>query len=377
MSSNLARSRTPLVLALGAALLWASVATAQEPPATDPSVQPSELLPLAPNALLLDLARTSAGLFAVGEHGIVLRGDDAGQWSQLATPTRVALTSVASADGELWVAGHSGVILRSSDNGDTWTRQRIDIWNPESIEPSQGAPILDLLFVDASNGFAVGAFSTLLRTTDGGQSWVALSLKGGAPAAEAAPADDTALADEGMEMGMGMDDSGVLLADDLVLEDEVDPHLNAIAHDAAGTLYLAGERGAMFRSRDNGDTWQRLGFPYEGSMFGIVAWDAGHVLAFGLRGNVYESTDGGESWSRLDTGTEVALMGGTALPGGGAVLVGNEGTILQRADGASPFERTTFQNADGETPVLSGAIPDAAGGLILIGDKGADRHGAR
>lgn len=373
MSSILARSRTPLVLALGSALLWAGMATAQDPPATDPSVQSSELLPLASKALLLDLTRTSAGLFAVGERGIVLRGDESGQWTQLATPTRTALTSVASADGELWVAGHSGVILRSSDNGDSWTRQRIDVWSPESMEPAQGAPILDLLFVDASTGFAVGAFSTLLRTTDGGQTWVALSLKGDAPAAEAEPADDAMPADE----GMGISDSGVLLADDLVLEDEVDPHLNAIGRDAAGTLYLAGERGAMFRSRDNGDTWQRLAFPYEGSMFGIVAWDAGHVLAFGLRGNVYESTDGGDSWSRLDTGTEVALMGGTALPGGAAVLVGNEGTILQRADGASPFERTTFQNADGETPVLSGAIPDAAGGLILIGDKGADRHGAR
>lgn len=373
MSPILARSRTPLVLALGAALLWAGVATAQEPPATDPAVQPSERLPLAPKALLLDLARTSAGLFAVGERGIVLRGDDAGAWTQLATPTRTALTSVASADGELWVAGHSGVILRSSDNGDTWTRQRIDVWNPESVEPSQGAPILDLLFVDANTGFAVGAFSTLLRTTDGGQTWAALSLKGEAPVVEAAPAADAAPEDE----AMGMDGSGVLSADDLVLEDEVDPHLNAIARDAGGALYVAGERGAMFRSRDGGDTWQRLAFPYEGSMFGIVAWDAGHVLAFGLRGNVYESTDGGDSWSRLDTGTEVALMGGSALPGGGAVLVGNEGTILQRADGASPFERTTFQNADGETPVLSGAIPDAAGGLILIGDKGADRHGAR
>jgi photosystem II stability/assembly factor-like uncharacterized protein len=373
MSLNLARSRTPLVLALGATLAWASAATAQDPPPTDPSVQPSELLPLATKALLLDLARTSAGLFAVGEHGIVLRGDDAGQWTQLSTPTRVALTSVASADGELWVAGHSGVILRSSDNGDTWARQRIDIWNPENVEPSQGAPILDLLFLDANTGFAVGAFSTLLRTTDGGQTWVALSLKGEAPAAEAAPAEDAAPADE----GSGMDDSGVLLAGDLVLEDEVDPHLNAIGRDAAGTLYIAGERGSMFRSRDNGDTWQRLGFPYEGSMFGVVTWDAGHVLAFGLRGNVYESTDGGDSWSRLDTGTEVALMGGTALPGGAAVLVGNEGTILQRADGASPFERTTFQNADGETPVLSGAIPDAAGGFILIGEKGAGRHGAR
>jgi len=370
MSSILARSRTPLVLALGAALFWATAAPAQDPPSDDPSMQAAEILPLASKALLLDLVRTSAGLFAVGERGIVLRSDDAGQWTQLAAPTRVALTSVASADGELWVAGHSGVILSSSDNGDTWTRQRLDIWNPESFEPSQGAPILDLLFVDANIGFAVGAFSTLLRTTDGGRTWTSLSLKGEVPVADA-------LADALVEDDAGIDDGGVLSADDLVLEDEVDPHLNAIARDAAGTLYLAGERGAMFRSFDNGDTWQRLGFPYEGSMFGIVAWDAGHVLAFGLRGNVYESTDGGDNWSRLDTGTEVALMGGAALPGGGAVLVGNEGIILQRADGASPFERTTFQNADGETPVLSGAIPDAAGGLILIGDKGADRHGAR
>lgn len=373
----LPRSRLSYAVALGAALLCAPPLLAQEPPADDPAVQASEAKPLASEALLLDLVRTSAGLFAVGERGIVLRGDDAGQWTQLATPTRAALTSVATADGELWVAGHSGVILRSSDNGDTWTRQRVDLWNPESVEPAQGAPILDLLFVDASTGFAVGAFSTLLRTTDGGQTWEALSLKGEAPVVEAADAADAA---DGMAMpedDMGFDASGVLSADELVLDDEVDPHLNAIARDAGGTLYLAGERGAMFRSRDGGDTWQRLEFPYEGSMFGIVAWDAGHVLAFGLRGHVFESTDGGESWSRLDTGTEVALMGGSALPGGGAVIVGNEGTILRRADGASPFERSVFENEQGETPVLSGAIPDDAGGLILIGDKGADRHGAR
>ncbi len=365
MTPVLPHARRVLAAAVLAAVAALPASRAAEPPADDPAVQPSELLPLSTQTLLLDAVRTSAGVFAVGERGIALRRGDSGQWTQLATPTRTTLTAIASADGELWVAGHDGVILRSSDNGDTWTRQRVDVWNPDSIEPAQGAPILDLLFVDASTGYAVGAFSTLLRTTDGGQTWSPLSLKGEAPVAEAG-IDDAAAS---------FDESGVLSADDLELAEETDPHLNAIARDPSGALYLAGERGAMFRSRDDGATWQRLAFPYEGSMFGILAFDAGHVLAFGLRGHVFESTDGGDSWSRLDTGTEVTLMGGAALPGGGAVIVGNEGVVLHRKDGASPFERRTHQNARGETPVLSGALPDADGTLILIGDKGVDHDG--
>lgn len=359
-----------LALAMPASLLAAEVQ------ADDPAVLGSETMPLVSKSLLLDLTRTAAGLFAVGERGTVLRSSDDGTWKQLPVPTRATLTSVASAEGELWVAGHSGVIFRSSDNGDTWVRQRIDVWNPESMEPAQGAPILDLYFLDAKTGFAVGAFSTLLRTVDGGKTWVALSLKGGAPVLEAdasVPTSDDATASNEVSFA----DSGVLSADQLVLEDETDPHLNAIAADLGGTLYLAGERGAMYRSRDNGDSWQKLAFPYEGSMFGVLAGDAGQVLAFGLRGNVFESSDGGDSWSRLDTGTQVALMGGTTLPGGGVVLVGNEGVVLTRKDGASPFERTTYQNDAGETPVLSGVLSEESGGLILIGEKGVARHGGR
>ncbi len=367
--------RTPgkRVAALALALALAAPAVYSQAAADDPALLPSQIKPLASRALLLDIVQARSGLFAVGEHGIVLRGDGSSQWTQLQVPTRVALTSIASANGTLWAAGHSGVILRSSDNGHSWARQRVDIWDPQRFEPQQGAPILDLLFVDAEKGFAVGAFSTLLRTTDGGRTWIALSLKG-----DALPVDQELVVDAAEdEDGDGFDGGGVLDADQLILEDEVDPHLNAIARDGDGMLYLAGERGAMFRSRDNGDTWQRLDFPYEGSMFGVMAWGAGHVLTFGLRGHVFESTDGGDSWSQLETGTEVALMGGTALPGGGAVIVGNEGTLLQRADGASPFVRSTFQNADGETPVLSGAIPDDAGGLILIGENGVERHGVK
>jgi len=351
-------------VALFAALCLPGLAVAQPPPATtDPALLDAEIKPLASRALLIDLVRIPAGLFAVGERGILLRSTDNGaNWEQLRLPTRLMMTSIAAADGELWVAGHGGQILRSSDNGESWTRQRLDLWTPEAESLHAGAPILDLAFLDARRGFAVGAFGLLLRTDDGGSSWTAIEL----PAPVAAPeAVDDAPATEASDW--------LFTADDLELDVETDPHLNAIAALPEGVLLIAGERGAVFRSRDGGGQWERLAFPYDGSMFGLLAWPGGQVMAFGLRGNAFESFDAGDSWSRLDTGGEITLQGGVALAGGGALLVGNEGLLLHRPDAVSPFRRTVFQTPAGETPVLSSALP-VEGGFLLIGEKGVGVH---
>lgn len=106
-------------------------------------------------------------------------------------------------------------------------------------------------------------------------------------------------------------------------------------------------------------------------MFGILAWEEGHLLAYGLRGNVLESHDLGESWTAVDTGVGTSLMGGQALPGGGAILVGANGVVLHRPDGDSPFTETRFEMASGETPNLTGVMPAGDAGFIVVGDKGA------
>jgi photosystem II stability/assembly factor-like uncharacterized protein len=106
----------------------------------------------------------------------------------------------------------------------------------------------------------------------------------------------------------------------------------------------------------------------------VLAWEGDHILAFGLRGNVYESMDLGDSWRKLDIRVNASLMGGQALANGGAILVGANGTVLSRKDRASPFVVGTFENAAGETPVLSGVLALADGRHLLIGEKGADLH---
>jgi len=363
MSSPPARALAALSVAVAIAV--AGAAQAALPPGAlgehDPALQPAELKPLAAQALLLDLVRTPAGLFAVGERGILVHSsDEGGTWVQRPLPTRQTITAIASAAGELWVGGHGGLIFRSSDNGDTWTRQRIDLWSADAVGPTSGAPILDLHFLDAQNGFAIGAFSLMLRTRDGGVSWETVTLPKPEPDA---PVEE--------DRGDGLD--WTFSADDLELDGAVDPHLNAIASTPDGALFIAGERGAMFRSLDGGEQWERLDFPYDGSMFGLLTWGPGHVLAYGLRGHAFESLDAGATWSQLDTGTEGALQGGVALERGGLVLVGNEGLVLRRDDAASALRRDIHQTERGETPMLTSVLP-LDGRLLLIGEKGVVGH---
>jgi photosystem II stability/assembly factor-like uncharacterized protein len=329
----------------------------------DPSSRPSETMQRASKSLLLDLVRTASGYVVVGERGHVLRSDDGRAWTQLTVPTRSALTAIATADGQLWVGGHDGVILHSVDGGQTWKAQRRDPFKLAAGEhaadhdPRQGAPILDIYFRDASHGFAVGAHSLMLVTADGGTTWTPKQVLAGpvAPDKPAAPME-----------------GDLFSAEDLELEEEADPHFNAIAAAGEHSLVIVGERGTFLRSDDDGETWRRLPFPYKGSMFGVLWLGEQRLLAYGLRGNVYESRDNGGTWNKVDTGASVSLMGGTAVEGGGVVLTGANGTVLRRAGADAPFATSVFRNAAGETPALAGAAPAGNGDLVLVGDKGAE-----
>jgi photosystem II stability/assembly factor-like uncharacterized protein len=349
--------------------LSAQAPTPQVDPA-DPSAQPAEIMPRAERALLLDAVQTQAGFFVAGERGHVLTSSDGRKWKQLPIPTRSALTSLATADGQVWAGGHDGVILHSADNGQKWQVQRLDPYflepgtDPADRDLQQGAPILDVLFSDAQHGLAVGAYSLMLKTADGGATWTSV---------QALP--DTG--DEGPAPEIVASDSGVFDAADLELGDEANPHFNAVARTASGALAVVGERGTFLRSRDDGVTWEKRDFPYGGSLFGVLAWEDDHILAYGMRGNVYESSDLGSTWTKVDSGVATNLLGGIALPDGGAVLVGSNGTVLTRNAGSSPFAASTFRNAAGETPALAGVVPAGAAGYVLVGDKGVETHIAK
>lgn len=337
--------------------------SAAAPPSAwrDPVDLPAEIQPQAEHSLLLDMVEAGTVAIAVGERGTVLTSTDRSHWEQVAgVPTRATLTAVAAVGNKAWAVGHDGVILASSDAGQHWTLQRKDPWQPPDAgaeaDPRQGVPLLDVLFLDENNGFAVGAYSQLLVTHDGGTTWTAQLVH------------DGSIATGGN--GPTGSSSGTFSREQLAIGDEADPHFNAIARTGDGSLFIAGERGAAFRSRDRGQTWQHLKWPYNGSMFGVIGFEAQHVLAFGLRGHAFESDDLGEHWTEVKTGTELSLLGGSALPNGGAALVGANGLVLLRRSPTEAFKSGTMTPSG----VLAAVLQAEGGGAFTVaGENGVGR----
>jgi photosystem II stability/assembly factor-like uncharacterized protein len=336
------------------------------------------IVPLASKSVLLDITSAGERLVVAGEHGHILYSDDnGGRWTQATVPTTQMLTGIDFADAQHgWVVGHDGLILATDDSGENWHIQRdglevqnkanlaqrrkidaqikrltkkLEIADEEAIANLESeleeaeleledaeitlseelftSPLMDVWFRDTQTGWAVGAFGTFLQSKNGGQSWQ---------------------------------------SKEIVLDNPEAYHLNTIVGDNSGRIFIAGEGGAMYRSMDGGQTWEKLRGFYAGSWFGAV-YSAGHdaLLLFGLQGNLYRSTDFGTSWGKINTDNNITLSGGNASPRGGIALVGAEGTVLLSDNGGQSFKQTETED---RLSLSSGIIQ--AEKIIVVGQGG-------
>lgn len=307
---------------------------------------PSAKSGMVSESLLLDIDKAGDKLVAVGGRGhVIVSGDSGKSWTQSSVPVSVLLTAVDFVNDKLgWAVGHGGVILHSNDGGATWVKQfdgnqanqmiiqqaktavealesQVETASEDDLEDLEyeleeamfgledaeldaevGAskPLLDIMFLNEQEGFAVGSYGFIFKTENGGETWV--------------------------NYGDRMDNPDRF-------------HLNTITQIEGGVLIVAGEAGVMFRSEDNGEYWDYVESPYEGSFFGLTATkEEGVVLAHGLRGNLFRSEDAGQSWEDVESNTEGTLMSGATGPTGDITIVGNSGVVIFSGDGGRTFE---------------------------------------
>lgn len=338
--------RLSFTAVLLAGLLPVSVAMAQ--PYVDPLDAPAEINQLASQSQLTAVTLAGERLVAVGARGVVLLSDDGGQhWKQAKVPVSSDLVAVQFPSASLgWAVGHDGVILHTTDGGESWSKQ-LDgrellkqLTAHFQAQAEQGderasqyldlvklnfgngpeQPFLGVWFENPRDGFAVGAFGTLMGTHDGGKSWESWIEK---------------------------------------IDNPNSFHLNAITG-IAGELYIASEQGTVFKLDRNQQRFVALATGYTGSFFGVVG-NQRFLLAHGLRGNAFRSTDGGQSWNRVETGNGAGLVA-SVINGHGALLLASQAGAVLRSDD----QGKSFKPLESVRPYLFAGLSQADGDKVAI-----------
>ncbi len=372
LSLNTGRRRTSggIVLAIGLAFGLACDLAGAAPALAriDLLDLPARLSPRAAAALLLDVAEAGTRLVAVGERGVVVTSDDGGaSWRQASVPVSVTLTAVSFPTAEQgWAVGHDGAILHSEDGGRSW-RKQFDGADANTLllaaaearlaaleaDPSASAedrtdaewavddaraagefgpsrPLLDVLFDSPTDGFAVGSYGQIFRTRDGGERW---TFAGG-----------------GLTNPEGY-------------------HYNAITRFSPQVLVIAGEAGRLYRSTDNGQTWQTLETGQFGHVYGALPLTdtPEALLAYGFDGRVLRTTDL-ETWTAVPAPAGKSLIGGQ-VDGGKITLFDARGGSIVSTDGGRSFDRARAP----EMRPLSAVVPVSDGDRLAEAGVGGVR----
>jgi len=344
-----------IALSLLAGVWLFSVGIAQAKVTGDPLDVPAVATRLTTSTQLSGITRAGNRLIAVGIRGLIITSDDDGAtWVQRPSPVSSDLLAVSfPTPGKGWIVGHHGVILHSGDGGASWTKQmdgrdaarqliahfeklaetgdeKAGILLDEmrlNFENGPEQALLDVWFDDESRGYVVGSFGTLLSTMDGGLTWTS----------EIENVDyDTLL------------------------------HLNVVRR-IGDTLYVASERGVVFRRRPDSPKFEAAETGYAGSFFALAGND-GTVVAAGLRGTIFKSDDGGDTWTKVETDV-VATLTGSAVDGENLYLVSQNGRVLMSSDQATTFR----SRAAGKPMTLTGVVTLGPKSLVLIGTSGVQK----
>lgn len=292
---------------------------------TDPLDRPASTIGNPMGAHLNSVTTAGNRLIAVGARGLIIVSDDAGAtWTQAPSPVSSDLLGVHFPTARQgWAVGHDGVILHSADGGASWVKQfdgnaasKMLTEHFETLAAAgdetaasfqegvklnyQDGPeqaLMGVWFSDENNGVVVGTFGTLFATRDGGNTW---------------------------ESWMERADNPELL------------HYMAISG-SGEQLYIASERGVVFKLDPQAQRFKRVETGYSGSFFSIKATPT-TLIAAGLRGTAFKSLDGGATWQPLLTGINVALSDVQSLPDGRFLLASVDGKVVISDAGVRNFK---------------------------------------
>jgi len=251
-------------------------------------------------------------IWAVGALGTVLKSSDGGHnWVDLSLGTDYALKDICAVDSQnIWTVGDTddpsspyypmyGKALRSSDGGESWMVESTIYYEAPAVSAC-----------DANTAWLVGGDIDILKTTDGGETWVdqwpatICGLTG-----VSAVDSKTAWVARGAGDVLKTTDGGTTWVSTDTGPDDWERGLYDVsAVDVENAWAVGGDR-LVLRTEDGGETW----LPFEQwiivELHAIAAIDSDIAWAAGESQFIMKTVDGGENWWIQHASTTLDVIG--------------------------------------------------------------------
>lgn len=277
-----------------------------------------------------------------------------------------------------WVVGAFGTIFHTVDGGASW--------QPQVSHTTD--MLFDVDFVDDQTGWISGRSGLVLHTSDGGAIWTKQETGTDKHLFSIDFVDH--------EFGVAAGDWGAILStadggktwrSHSLQEDII---LNDVAMVDRSRGFIVGEVGTILQTEDGAVTWKRLESGVEKTLFGVYFGDAQTGWAVGVDAIIVHTEDGGLTWQLRNGSTEVreleqvgfaqaldnpslyavAVTGGTGFAAGeiGAVLISHDGGRSWQRQPSGEDRQGIWYRAISVVPGTHGAIVGAKGERLLISE---------
>ena len=229
-----------------------------------------------------------------------------------------------------FITGGRATILKTEDGGKTWARKMAMSETPgrDGNPRPLRANLMGIQMINETTGFIAGSENTILKTTDGGESWVGSS--------------------ERARVG------------------ETRNNLENIWFVSPTTGWVIGSFGTLLQTTDGGENWEKQDPGFDNNLFGIYFHDENTGWICGQEGLILHTADGGATWNQQKTESYDDLHDVTFVDAMVGWAVGGYNSVLHTTDGGKTW---TVSNIPGSAN-LKGVHATDANNCWTVNDWG-------
>ena len=257
--------------------------------------------------------------------GVNLNAQEDWIWNNHLPPGYI-LRSVVFVDQNIgWAVGGNGEILKTIDGGESWVHQ----------ESGTSNQLFSVQFVDENNGWISGASGTILKSLDGGSSWTEKDI--------GTSGHIYSLFFTNLHTGYAVGSNGRILKSNdggnswITQDSEVSNSLYSVYFVTQKLGWVVGTGGIILNTTDGGESWSSHDSGMSGQFRSIFFIDENHGWAVGGRTqseySIFKTANGGESWSEQAGGEGSHLWAVNFVSQNIGWTVGESGSILHTTDG--------------------------------------------